>query len=208
MKSPMHIGIIGAGHVGGTLGRRFAAIGHTVTFGARDPAKTRAELADPTLAVGPIPDLRGCDAVILATPWAGTVAAIQALDPVPGQIVIDATNPIAGRLEGLSPGGSDSGGETVQRAAPQARVVKAFNTCGYEVMADPSFAQGNACMPVCGDDAEARRLAMALARAIGFDPLDCGPLRHARYVEPMAMVWITRAILLGAGRRWAFATVG
>ncbi len=86
-------------------------------------------------------------------------------------------------------------------------MVKAFNTCGYEVMADPVFATGPACMPVCGDDAEARQVAAGLAGDIGFSPIDCGPLRHARYLEPMAMVWITRALLLGAGRRWAFAVV-
>lgn len=203
----MHLGIIGAGHVGGTLGRRFAATGHRVTFGARDPAKTRAELADPGLAVGAIADLRACDAVLLATPWAGTLAAVQALAPGGGQVVIDCTNPIAGRLEGLDPGGRDSGGEAVQRAAPGARVVKCFHTCGYEVMADPVFANGRACMPVCGDDRAARELALGLARGIGFEPVDLGPLANARYLEPMAMVWILRAIALGAGRRWAFGIV-
>jgi predicted dinucleotide-binding enzyme len=203
----MHLGIIGAGHVGGTLGRRFSAAGHSITFGARDPAKTRTELADPTVQVSTIADLRSCDAVLLATPWSATVAAAQTLAPSSGQIVIDVTNPIAGRLEGLSPAGTDSGAETVQRAIPQARVVKAFNTCGFEVMADPVFPSGRACMPVCGDDAQARRVVLDLATAIGFTGLDLGPLRHARYLEPMAMVWITRAILLGAGRRWAFSVV-
>jgi predicted dinucleotide-binding enzyme len=201
----MHLGIIGAGHVGGTLGRRFRDLGHVISFGARDPAKTRAELADPTVRVVSIADLRACDAVILATPWAGTVVAVQTLAPPPGQIIIDATNPIVGRLEGLSPAATDSGAETVQRAIPQARVVKAFNTCGYEVMADPVFTHGRACMPICGDDAVARRLVLDLAGAIGFDAIDLGALRQARYLEPMAMVWITRAILLGAGRRWAFS---
>lgn len=200
----MELGIIGAGNVGGTLGRRFAAAGHRVTFGARDPAKTRAEL-DADARVVPIAELRGLPAVVLATPWAGTVAAAQALQPAAGQIIIDATNPIRGRLEGLTPGGDDSGAETVQRAVPGARVVKAFNTCGFEVMADPQFANGRAAMPVCSDDAAARATVMDLARSIGFNPIDLGALRHARYLEPMAMVWITRAILLGAGRRWAFS---
>ena len=203
----MHLGIIGAGNVGGTLGRRFSAAGHTITFGARDPAKTRVELADPGLRVATVADLRGCDAVLLATPWSATVAAAQTLAPSPGQIVIDATNPIAGRLEGLSPAATDSGGETVQRAIPHARVVKAFNTCGFEVMANPVFPGGRACMPVCGDDDAARRIVLDLAKDIGFTACDLGPLRNARYLEPMAMVWITRAILLGAGRRWAFSLV-
>ena len=203
----MHLGIIGAGNVGSTLGRRFAQAGHRITVGARDPDKTRGELADPAFTVARIEDLRGCEAVLLATPWAGTVAAVQALAPSRGQVVVDCTNPIAGRLEGLAPGGSDSGGETVQRAAPGARVVKAFNTCGVEVMADPQFAAGRACMPVAGDDPAARALAMKLADAIGFRAVDLGPLRNARYLEPMAMVWIIRAMTLGGGRRWAFSLV-
>jgi predicted dinucleotide-binding enzyme len=203
----MDIGIIGAGKVGGTLGRRFATAGHHITFGARDADKTRAELGDPSLRVATIADLRACALVVLATPWPVTVAAAQTLDPAPGQILIDCTNPIVGRLEGLAPAATDSGAETVQRSVPRARVVKAFNTCGFEVMADPVFASGRACMPVCADDDEARAVASGLASAIGFTPLDLGPLRQARYLEPMAMVWITRAMLLGAGRRWAFGIV-
>lgn len=203
----MDLGIIGSGNVGCTLGRRLIAAGHAVTFGARDPAKTRAELSGIAAQVVSIADLRRVPLILLATPWAGAVAAVQALAPADGTIVIDCTNPIRGRLEGLTPGGDDSGAETIQRSIPKARVVKAFNTCGFEVMADPHFANGQAAMPVCGDDATARRTVMDLAAAVGFDPFDLGPLRSARYLEPMAMVWITRAITLGAGRRWAFGVV-
>lgn len=203
----MHIGILGAGNVGGTLAKRFRGVGHSITIGARDLAKARAANPDVGMVVATVAELRTCDAVILATPGHVTVEAVRNLEPPAGQILIDATNPIRGRLEGLSPGGDDSGGEAIQRIAPQARVVKAFNTCGFEVMADPVFAQGRACMPVCGDDAAARRTVQDLATAIGFRALDWGPLRNARWLEPMAMAWITRAIVLGAGRRWAFSVV-
>jgi 8-hydroxy-5-deazaflavin:NADPH oxidoreductase len=203
----MHIGILGAGNVGGTLAKRFLGAGHSITIGARDPLKTRAAITEATMAVATVAELRSCAVVVLATPWNGAVDAVRQLQPPAGQILIDATNPIRGRLEGLTPGGDDSGGETIQRAVPQSRVVKAFNTCGFEVMADPVFTHGRACMPVCGDDPAARQVVLDLATAIGFQSLDWGQLRNARWLEPLAMAWITRAIVLGAGRRWAFSVV-
>jgi hypothetical protein len=210
-NDPTTIGIIGAGHVGATLGRRFAGLGLRVTYGARDPAKTAAMVLSGhpgTASVDRIESLRSHPVVLLATPWSAANDAVQRLDPPAGQILIDATNPIRGRLEGLDPGGDDSGGEAVQRAAPHAHVVKAFNTCGYEVMADPVFADGRAALPVCGDDATARAVVMRLAERLGFRPLEFTALHYARYTEPLAMVWIARAILHGAGRRWAFGIVG
>ncbi len=203
----MDIGIIGSGNVGGTLGRRFIDAGHAVTFGVRDPTKPRETLAGVSARVAHIGELRYQPLVLLATPWSAAIPAVLALNPLPGQIIVDCTNPIHGRLDGLSPGGTDSGGEMVQRSVPHARVVKAFNTCGFEVMHDPRFARGCAVMPVCGDDDAARVVVMELAGVIGFDAVDLGLLRNARYLEPMAMVWIMRALTLGAGRRWAFGLV-
>lgn len=86
-----------------------------------------------------------------------------------------------------------------------ARVVKAFNTTGAENMADSRYAQGQPMMPVAGDDAAARQQVMALATLIGFDAIDMGPLSAARYLEPLAMVWIHLAFRQGQGRRFAFA---
>jgi predicted dinucleotide-binding enzyme len=83
--------------------------------------------------------------------------------------------------------------------------VKAFNTTGAENMADTRYAGGQPFMPVCGDDAEARKRVLALATLIGFDAVDCGDLKAARYLEPFAMTWIHMAIKLGHGRSFAFA---
>ena len=95
--------------------------------------------------------------------------------------------------------------KAVSTLGPAARVVKAFNTTGAENMADSRYAGGQPFMPVCGDDAEARKRVLALATLIGFDAVDCGDLKAARYLEPFAMTWIHMAIKLGHGRSFAFA---
>ena len=105
----------------------------------------------------------------------------------------------------MSLGTSTSGAEQIAAAARGARVVKAFNTTGAENMADSAYAAGRILMPVCGDDAEARARVLALASLLGFDAVDCGELKAARYLEPFAMTWIHLALKMGHGRRFAFA---
>lgn len=84
-------------------------------------------------------------------------------------------------------------------------MVKAFNSTGAENMADSRYPDAEIFMPVCGDDADARGRVIALAKLIGFDAVDLGELKAARYVEPFAMMWIHLAIKQGAGRRFAFS---
>lgn len=122
-----------------------------------------------------------------------------------GRILVDATNPLAPGLAGLSVGTTTSGAEQIAAAAHGARVVKAFNTTGAENMADSRYSGGAVFMPVCGDDPDARARVIALATLIGFDAVDCGDLSAARYLEPFAMTWIHMAIKLGHGRSFAFA---
>jgi uncharacterized membrane protein len=109
---------------------------------------------------------------------------------------VDATNPLAPGLKGLAVGTHTSGAEELAKLAHGARVVKAFNTTGAENMADTTYPQGMPWMPVCGDDAQARERVMALATLLGFDAVDMGALRSARYLEPFAMAWIHLANFL------------
>jgi hypothetical protein len=204
----MTISILGAGNVGQALARAFTAKGETVRIGVPDPAKYREAVAKlgPRASIGTTGEaIAAGEVVILAVPYGAADGIARSVPDWKGKILVDATNPLAPGLAGLSVGTSTSGAEEIARAARGARVVKAFNTTGAENMEDSRYPGGPVFMPVCGDDAEARSRVVALAALIGFDAVDCGDLTAARYLEPFAMTWIHMAIKLGQGRRFAFA---
>jgi len=202
------IAILGAGNVGMALARAFVAKGESVIFGVPDPAKYAAAVAalGTGAGIGTTQEaIAASDLIILATPYSAAGSIARSVPNWDNRILVDATNPLAPGLAGLSVGTTSSGAEEIARVANGARVVKAFNTTGAENMADSHYAGGTIFMPVCGDDAEARARVIALATLIGFDAVDCGDLKTARYLEPFAMTWIHMAIKLGQGRRFAFA---
>ena len=204
----MSISIIGAGNVGMALGQAFARRGESVVYGVPEPSKYEdavAALGDKARITTTTEAIAASDTVILAVPYAALSTIAQSVPDWQGKVLIDATNPLAPGLSGLSVGTGTSGAEELSKLAHGARVVKAFNTTGAENMADSRYAKGAPMMPVCGDDAQARQRAMALATLIGFEAVDMGPLMAARYLEPFAMTWIHLAIKQGHGRRFAFA---
>lgn len=203
------IAIIGAGNVGLALGRAFVRQGQPVVFGVPDPARHAQAVAQlgPAARLAPTQEALASTALaILAVPYAALASIAQSRTDWQGRVLVDASNPLAPGLAGLSLGTSTSGAEELARLARGARVVKAFNTTGAENMGDSRY-PGPALpfMPVCGDDADARRQVMALAERIGFDAVDAGPLAAARYLEPFAMTWIHLALKQGLGRDFAFA---
>ena len=205
----MKIGIIGAGNIGGTLGRAWAAKGHEVVFGVRDPRGPKVqELVKATggkaRAASPAEAAAHGEVVLLATPWAAAQAALRGAGDLTGKILIDATNPLRPDLSGLTLGHTTSAAEEVARWAPGATVVKAFNTIGAQHMANPRFGTQSASMLICGDDAAAKKAVLALAEVLGFDPVDAGPLTQARLLEPLAMLWISLAYAYGHGADIAF----
>jgi len=202
------IAILGAGNVGIALARAWIARGESILFGVPSPDKyrdavaalgTSATIGDATSAI------EAAEVVVLATPFTAALAIARSIADWSGRILVDATNPLAPGLDGLSVGTTTSGAEQIAAAAHGARVVKAFNITGAENMADSRYPGGAVFMPVCGDDADARSRVIALATLIGFDAVDCGDLKTARYLEPFAMTWIHLAIRLGHGRSFAFA---
>jgi 8-hydroxy-5-deazaflavin:NADPH oxidoreductase len=202
----MNIVIVGAGNVGRALAAGWKRAGHAVALAVRDPGRgdaLGAKRAGFLLVPSRNAAQRG-HVIVLAVPWDAVPGAIEALGSLDGKIVIDATNPLTQELE-LALGHTDSAAETIARLARGAHVVKAFNTTGAPNMADPHYASGKLMMPVAGDDAEAKRIVMALAGDLGFEPVDTGPLAMSRYLEPMAMVWIKLAIAQGKGTGFGFA---
>lgn len=204
----MRIGIVGTGNVGGALGTAWARKGHAVLFGARDPgtAEVKALVAGApgSRATGVAEAAAKSDLVVLAVPWEATGEAVKAAGDLAGKVLVDATNPLADRAQRLALPNTTSGAEEIAKAAPGAKVVKAFNTIGFNVMADATFPGGAATLLLCGDDAASKKAVAALASDLGFDPVDAGPLSEARLLEPFALLWIHLALFRGQGREIAF----
>ncbi|ARV19887.1 hypothetical protein AEP_02962 [Curvibacter sp. AEP1-3] len=203
----MRIAIIGAGNVGMALGQALTRRGETVVFGVPEPQKYKvavAVLGERARLTGTADAIAGADLIILAVPHTATAGIAQSVADWQGRVLVDATNPLAPGLAGLTLGTTTSGAEVLAQQARGARVVKAFNCTGAENMAEAGYAGGLPMMPVCGDDADARQHVMALATLIGFEAVDMGPLMAARYLEPFAMTWIHLAFRQGMGRRFAF----
>lgn len=199
----MKIAIIGAGMVGGALGGGWLGAGHEVVFGVRDPDGDKAR-ALPAPAKTPRDAAEQAEVVVLATPWDAAEAALRSSGDLRGKVLLDATNPLRPQLAGLTHGHDSSGAEQVAAWAPGARVVKVFNSTGFNNMADPAYPEGPATMFYCGDDDAARQTAHRLAQDLGFDPVDAGDLQQARLLEPLALLWISLAYRQGLGREIAF----
>lgn len=205
----MQIAILGTGGVASALGTRWAKAGHRLTFGSRQPDSDRVrELLEKcgadSRAAEPQAAVQGADAIVLAVPWESAVWMLSSLGDLQGRPVIDCTNPLKADMSGIELGHTTSAAEKIAAANPTARVVKAFNTASTKVMRDPQFGDHQATMFYCGDDAAAKRVVQQLVGDLGFDPVDAGPLTSARYLEPLAMLYIHLAFQQGWGSNCAF----
>ncbi len=203
----MKIAVIGTGRVGGALGSRWSAAGHDVVFGSRDPdqEKTR-ELIENCAGAARAATIAEAAAhgelIIYAAPWQVAEEVITALDS-DGKIIVDCTNPLNASFDGLDLGYTESAAERIAEWAPNANVIKAFNSVSSATMADPDFNGQAATMFVCGDDEQAKTTVSELADELGFETVDAGPLKNARYLEPFAMLYIHLA-MNGWGSQCAF----
>jgi 8-hydroxy-5-deazaflavin:NADPH oxidoreductase len=205
----MKIAILGAGNVGGALGKGWAAKGHSIHFGVPNAQseKMRALLNNlgKNARAGSVHEAaESADVVVLATPWPATQDAVMAAGKLAGKVVVDCTNPLLPDLSGLALGHTTSAAEQVAQWAADARVVKAFNTTGAGNMANTHYGDKEVTMCIAGDDSAAKQTVMKLAQDLGFEPVDAGPLKIARLLEPFAMLWICLAIKQGLGSNIAF----
>jgi predicted dinucleotide-binding enzyme len=181
------IGILGSGQVGPALARGYQRHGHSVRIGTR-----RAEV-DGLPTGSPAEVARAAELVVLAVRGAVAEELVGGLrNELDGKVLIDATNPLdaSSGVPRLFVGHTDSLGERVQRAAPGARVVKAYNIVGNAVMVDPELPGGPPTMFIAGDDDAAKATVSDLLRDTGWDVADLGGIEASRYLEAMCMVWV------------------
>ena len=189
----MNIAIIGAGNVGSALAQSLTRGGHTVTVADRDPrdAQAAAPEAGGTAAHSNVDAARDAEAVILALPFAAIEGVVREIgDVLDGKILIDPTNRVDFD-DPVSTFDGSSNAEQIQAMAPNARVVKAFNTAFASRQAEPEVDGMAADGFVAADDEAAKAAVLDLVRSIGFRPIDAGPLGMARALEAMALLNMT-----------------
>jgi len=189
----MKIGIIGAGLMGSQLGRVWAACGHDVTFSySRSTAKLDRLARDAGAAHGSVAEaVTGADAVLLAVHWSRIGDALDRAGDLAGAVVLNCCVPLDDSNTDLVLGTTTSGAEEMARMRPRARWVSCFNTVPSEAFAPVFRRRDQTPRPqvLCyGDDEGAKTVAHGLIRDAGFEPLEAGGLRTARFVEPFAMV--------------------
>jgi predicted dinucleotide-binding enzyme len=203
----MKIGVLGTGPVGQAIATRLAELGHDVTMGARDATNEKAA-AWAAAHDGRAGDFgqaaAGAEVVVNATAGAHATEALAQADPGPGTIVLDVSNALDGTFPpGLTVPYGDSTAERLQRAHPQARVVKALNTMNGDVMVHPELVPGPHDVFVAGDDDAAKATVTALLLQFGW-PMewvrDVGALTAARGLEAGVLFWVTLRVAIGHNR--------
>jgi len=198
------IAVLGAGNVGGALGRIWLSKGHQVTFGVPDPQKTKRDVVASAKITTNREAVAQSDVVVLSVPWPAAQDAIRDSGDLQDKVLIDCTNPLAPDLKSLVLGTTTSAAETVATWARTSRIVKAFNTIGAVDYGNAQFGTQPADGFYCGDDQDAKNVVKPLIEDVGLNPVDVGPLRNARLLEPLALLWIDLAVNQGRGPNHAF----
>jgi hypothetical protein len=207
----MRIGILGSGLMGSKLGTLFARAGHEVVFSyARSKAKLDklAKAAGANAHAGtPREAAQDADVLLLAVHWLRTDDVLREAGDLSGKVIVTCSLPMDAGNTGLVIGRTISGAEELAKKVPKAKVVCAFNTVPSEVLFGVFAARRKARKPslvYCGDDSPSKEIVAELIRDVGFDPVDAGPLRIARYTEPFALLVGQLAYETEAGSELAY----
>jgi predicted dinucleotide-binding enzyme len=191
----MRIGVLGSGLMGGKLGTIFARVGHEVVFSySHSDAKLKrlARGAGGHARAGtPEEATRDADALLLAVHWSRIDDVLKKAGDLSGKVIVSCSLPMNAADSALVVAHKSSGAEKLALKRPKARVVSAFNTVPSEVLFSVFDGAGGGRRPslvYCGDDKKAKRVAAQLISDVGFEPIDAGPLRIARYTEPYALL--------------------
>jgi hypothetical protein len=191
----MKIAIVGKGHVGTALGTGLQRAGHEIRYGHRDPSESVRDA------------VRWGEVIVLAVPYGEVKDVVREIgSAADGKTIIDVTNALTPNME-LAIGFSTSAAEELQKMLPKTHVVKAFNTVFAENQRTGRLGKEQLSAFIAGDDARTKRIVMQLAGDIGFNPVDAGSLKSARYLEPMGVLIIGLAYTLKMGTKMGYKLV-
>jgi predicted dinucleotide-binding enzyme len=202
MEMIMKIAVLGAGNIGGTIGRKWAAAGHEVIFGVRDTGSTKvrtllAEIDSGAKAASVPEAVVSAEVILLSIPHAAVAETVRAnATALEGKIIIDATNkfgaPVINNIA------------VIQAAVSNAKIYRAFNSLGWEVFAQPKIGEIAADHFYCGPDGEGRVLIEGLIADVGVRPVYVGGLETAPTVDALGTLWVTLVFQRGMSRHSAF----
>jgi 8-hydroxy-5-deazaflavin:NADPH oxidoreductase len=201
----MKIGIIGAGNMGTGMGKFWAKNGHQLMFSySRSPEKLKAAAASvsvETLTGTPAEAVQFADVVVLSVAWAAVEDALQQAGSLDGKILFSCVNALLPDLSGMAIGTTTSAAEEIAKLAPGARLVESMPPFA-EVLHSPStqFGEQTSSVFYCGDDVEAKAIVADLLRQMQCEPVDVGPLKNARYIEPAGMLLVQLAYVQQRGQ--------
>ncbi len=188
------IAVVGKGNVGGSIGRGLERAGYEVRLVGNDLPRVREAAS-------------WSEVIILAVPYPAIDEVIREMgDAAAGTTLVDASNPLTPDFQ-LALGFTTSAAEELQKKAPSAKVVKAFNTVFAQHMASGQVKGAALTLFVAGDDQDAKDQVLTLGRDIGFDSVDAGPLKNARWLEALAYLNIQLGYILKMGTEIGFKLV-
>jgi|TARA_R110000868_G_scaffold187710_1_gene430249 hypothetical protein len=212
----MNISILGTGNVGSGLAKTFSKTDHVIYLGSRDQATAQAKAKEMnTETTRPITGVTTAEAIdkskviFLAVPFDGAIELLKSANvDLTDKIIVDVTNPLTEDFMNLTVGHDTSAAEEIQSAFPGAHVVKAFNTVFAQILHEgPDFGSQNVPVYVASDKECAQSAVMKLVEATGFEAINSGILKNARYLEPMAAMNIQFGYVLGLGTQIAPAWI-
>ncbi len=196
----MKIAILGTGDVGCALGKGLAGK-HEVAHGSRDPEGRKGAVTEGCKVLSQQEAAEWGEVVVLAIPYKVVLETVKGLtNELKGKIVVDVTNVVDENWD-LAIGFNTSGAEELQKLLPEAAVVKAFNTIFAQNMSTGKTGGEQLSLFVAGDEQRAKETVLGIGKDLGFEPLDCGPLRSARYLEPLGiqLIKLGYGLKMGAG---------
>jgi predicted dinucleotide-binding enzyme len=191
----VRIGILGSGLMGAKLGTIFARAGHEVVFSySHSEAKLKRLARDAggrARAGTPAEAAQDANALLLAVHWSRVNDVLKKAGDLSGKVIVSCSLPMNANDTGLVIAHKSSGAEALARKARKADVISAFGTVPSEVLFGvfrrKRRTRRRPSLMYCGDDKKAKKIAARLIRDVGFEPVDAGPLRIARYLEPFTL---------------------
>jgi predicted dinucleotide-binding enzyme len=203
------VAVIGTGDMGDSLGPRFAELGYRVVYGSRNPESDKVKAlvkktGNNASATTPMEAARQGEMVLLLVPWPAMETVAQSLGDLDGKIIIDVSMPFQQGEDGYPKHLlKTSSAEMIQLWNPGAKVVKTFATMGSQIIDDPMVEGGVISMPIASDHRDAKEKVAGIVAALGLDPVDFGPLRMAREIEVMQMIYMI-PLVQNRAENWEF----